>query len=84
MSYRFQDGQLKKILRQCNCTTREDGDIVIHWVTGGDYSDFVSMQKDDKGPGNVLAALNEHNETGDTFDTMLAKATERAREEALR
>lgn len=75
---------VRKLLRgPCGCSTKEDVVMVIHWATGGQYS-YESMTKTDEGPGDVLAALNELNETGVPFDRMLGEAASHAREEATR
>lgn len=74
---------VRTILREVGCKTRQDGLVVIHWATRGEYS-YDSMMKVDEGPGDVLGALNELNEGKVPFGNMLDWAYEKEEEESRR
>jgi len=73
---------VKELLRgPIGCGGRSDAVAVIDWATGDAFS-YDSMYKVEEGPSEVLAALNEWNETGVPFEQMLERALEAGREGA--
>ena len=71
--------KVKQILhKEVGCTGEEDADTVSRWVTGGCWS-LATWEKD---PGDVLAALQERNDSNPPYEFMLSAATEEGRKEA--
>jgi hypothetical protein len=71
--------RVKQILhKEVGCTGEEDADTVIRWVTGGCWS-LATWEQD---PGDVLAALQERNDSNPPYEFMLSAATEEGRKEA--
>jgi len=77
-------GKIKQILKdEVGCETKEAADEVLQWATGGCWT-WQSMHTDPGGPGDVLAALQEHNEGGTPYTYMRDAAGEAGRKEATR
>ena len=71
--------KVKQILHQeVGCAGKEDADTVIRWVTGGCWS-LATWEQD---PGDVLAALQERNDSNPPYEFMLSAAMEEGRKEA--
>jgi len=73
--------KVRQILhKEVGCAGEEDADAVIRWVTGGCWS-LKTMSQD---PGDVLAALQERNDSNPPYEFMLSAATEAGRSEAAK
>jgi len=71
--------KVKQILKEeAGCRNPDAADEVIRWVTGGCWS-LATWEKD---PGDVLAALQERNDSNPPYEFMLSAATEEGRKEA--